>query len=632
MLRRQQHRSATRRELFWPTLAVRKWLHINSAKDSDFGADTDDDGSDSDVDNEEHCDWPFQVKVSVIMHSLFVAVVHVSRVSVGTWNVGGKLPPDDLEIKDWLDISKPADIYVIGYIFCIFVDLFPFALFLQEIIPLNAGNIFVAEDNRPVPKWENIIRETLNKIQPAKTKFKCYSDPPSPSRFKPSDDIPDIEEEISLETDSEDEEEIYPVNEESDGFNEVKDEPITGNVAFLDAEALAASDNGGSAISSPKRLDRLHCLQAEDCAGNTAAATSVKSRKLTKTLSGTERIGLSWPEPPLDLLAQFVLDRPNPFRPTKSFKNSKSFRTYNSFKSNMNGDNRGQPEAVLLSELDLESVLYRKRRSTYVRMVSKQMVGIFVTVWVRRSLRKHIQNLSVSTVGVGVMGFIGEKDADAIKRNADVHEIHRRTRFLSPSGIGLPKSIHDHEKIIWLGDLNYRINSSYDKTRELISKRDWSSLVESDQLIRELRKGRAFDGWSEGTLTFPPTYKYELNSEKYYGEDPKIGRRTPAWCDRILSFGKGMKLLSYRRTELRLSDHRPVTASYMIEVEVFSSRKLQKALTITDAEIEQEEVLEVFEDTGNDGGSRLRLGQVVAAMVFEGGLSDGFEEDGSDGG
>ncbi|KAK3001567.1 hypothetical protein RJ639_021237 [Escallonia herrerae] len=628
MLPRQHHRSATRRELFWPTLAVRKWLHFSSANDSDFSADSDDDGSDTDLDNEEHCDWPSRFKDnkealprsrrrnSETFRAQYINTKEL-RVSVGTWNVGGKLPPDDLDIEDWLDISKPADIYVIG---------------LQEIIPLNAGNIFVAEDNRPVPKWENIIRETLNKIQPAKTKFKCYSDPPSPSRFKPSDDIPDIEEEISLETDSEDEEEIYPVNEESDGFNEVKDGPITGNVAFLDAEALAASDNGGSAISSPKRLDRLHCLQAEDCAGNTEAATSAKSRKLTKTLSGTERIGLSWPEPPLDLLAQFVLDRPNPFRPTKSFKNSKSFRTYNSFKSNMNGDIRGQPEAVLLSELDLESVLYRKRRSPYVRMVSKQMVGILVTVWVRRSLRKHIQNLSVSTVGVGVMGFIGEKEADAIKRNADVHEIHRRTRFLSPSGIGLPKSIHDHEKIIWLGDLNYRINSSYDKTRELISKRDWSSLVESDQLIRELRKGRAFDGWSEGTLTFPPTYKYELNSEKYYGEDPKIGRRTPAWCDRILSFGKGMKLLSYRRTELRLSDHRPVTASYMIEVEVFSSRKLQKALTITDAEIEQEEVLEVFEDTGNDGGSRLRLGQVVAAMVFEGGLSDGFEEDGSDGG
>lgn len=51
-----------------------------------------------------------------------------------------------------------------------------------------------------------------------------------------------------------------------------------------------------------------------------------------------------------------------------------------------------------------------------------------------------------------------------------------------------------------------------------------------------------------------------------------------------------MKLLSYRRAELKLSDHRPVTATYMVEVEAFSPRKLQRALTFTDAEIENEQV------------------------------------------
>lgn len=52
-----------------------------------------------------------------------------------------------------------------------------------------------------------------------------------------------------------------------------------------------------------------------------------------------------------------------------------------------------------------------------------------------------------------------------------------------------------------------------------------------------------------------------------------------------------MRLLRYGRTELKFSDHRPVMAIYMAEVEVFSPRKLQKALTFTDAEIENEEVM-----------------------------------------
>jgi hypothetical protein len=75
-----------------------------------------------------------------------------------------------------------------------------------------------------------------------------------------------------------------------------------------------------------------------------------------------------------------------------------------------------------------------------------------------------------------------------------------------------------------------------------------------------------------------------------------------------------MKLLNYRRTELKLSDHRPVTATFMAEVEVFSHRKLQKALTLTDAEIENEEVVA---DLGNDVGmSQLRLEQVSTKLCL----------------
>jgi hypothetical protein len=49
-------------------------------------------------------------------------------------------------------------------------------------------------------------------------------------------------------------------------------------------------------------------------------------------------------------------------------------------------------------------------------------------------------------------------------------------------------------------------------------------------------------------------------------------------------------------------------ATYMAEVEVFSSRKLQKALTFTDAEIENEDN---FADLDTDVGlGRLRLEEV----------------------
>lgn len=52
-----------------------------------------------------------------------------------------------------------------------------------------------------------------------------------------------------------------------------------------------------------------------------------------------------------------------------------------------------------------------------------------------------------------------------------------------------------------------------------------------------------------------------------------------------------MRQLCYRRAELKQSDHRPVTAVYMAEVEVFVPRKLQQALTFTIAEIENEDLI-----------------------------------------
>ncbi|KAL5714724.1 phosphoinositide 5-phosphatase [Ranunculus cassubicifolius] len=626
-------------EHFWSKAVLRKWLNINNTE-SDFSADTDDEGdddadNDSNSDNEEEGTWlqksrfgnkntgkdifdynehPSKIlrrarrRKSETIRAQYINTKEL-RISVGTWNVAGKLPDDDLEISEWLDIDEPADIYVIGF---------------QEIVPLNAGNVLGAEDNRPVPRWETIIRETLNRVRPPKTKFKAYSDPPSPSKFKPFDNIIDIEDELINtdsdgdearlfdETDSEGAGEVHPLDEEYYSLDENE---------FIDARDEADTSepkekNFQRQTSFLKRFDESNS-QMQDCIGTSGPAVTYPKRRLTKTYSKPERICLSWPEPPVELLVQKVLERPKSFKAVKSFRASKSFRKSDSFNSRSDRDKEESSEIALLAELDLESIINRKRRSPFIRIASKQMVGVFLSIWARRSLRKHIHNVKVSTVGVGVMGYIGnkgsvsismsiyqtpfcficthltsgEKYGDEQRRNADVKEILRRTQFHPVAKIGFPRTIHDHERIIWLGDLNYRINLPYEQTRILISRKDWSELVEKDQLIRELKKGRAFDGWTEGALTFPPTYKYEINSDKYRGEDPKCGRRNPAWCDRILYYGKGTRLLKYERVEFMLSDHRPVKAVYMAEVEVFSQKKLQKALAFTDAELQIHDLL-----------------------------------------
>lgn len=113
---------------------MKKWLNI-SPKDSDFSADEFD--TESEVDDEERhpgrrdspahsdgkrlgrlfTDAPYKSKRRHNSETVRAQYINTKelKIHVGTWNVGGRLPPEDLEIDDWVDIDEPADIYVIGY-------------------------------------------------------------------------------------------------------------------------------------------------------------------------------------------------------------------------------------------------------------------------------------------------------------------------------------------------------------------------------------------------------------------------------------------------------------------------------------------------------------------------------------
>jgi hypothetical protein len=86
-------------------------------------------------------------------------------------------------------------------------------------------------------------------------------------------------------------------------------------------------------------------------------------------------------------------------------------------------------------------------------------------------------------------------------------------------------------RVIWLGDLNYRIALSYSEAKQLLEENNWDALFENDQLKIEGEAGRVFKGWNEGKIFFAPTYKYSNNSNEYMGDmvTSKKKRRTPAW-------------------------------------------------------------------------------------------------------
>ncbi|XP_058215076.1 type I inositol polyphosphate 5-phosphatase 8 isoform X2 [Rhododendron vialii] len=264
--------------------------------------------------------------------------------------------------------------------------------------------------------------------------------------------------------------------------------------------------------------------------------------------------------------------------------------------SNSNSTEEGSPGRPSTSSLD---------NHQYCLAASKQMVGIFLCVWVRVDLYRNISNLKVSCVGRGIMGYLGnkgsisismtlhkttfcfvcthlasgEKEGDEVRRNSDVMEILKKTRFSHACrGLGKaipPESILEHDKIIWLGDLNYRLASGCADTHELLKNNDWKSLLEKDQLRIEKRAGRVFKEWEEGRIYFAPTYKYLTNSDNYVVQisTSKEKQRTPAWCDRILWKGEGLKQIWYVRGESKFSDHRPVYSLFSVQVNFANKNK-----------------------------------------------------------
>lgn len=138
------------------------------------------------------------------------------------------------------------------------------------------------------------------------------------------------------------------------------------------------------------------------------------------------------------------------------------------------------------------------------------------------------------------------------------------------------------DRVIWAGDLNYRINAPRAVVDLLIAKGMHDVLAKKDQLSLERESARgyggspgdAFAGYREGPLNFKPTYKFDSGTDTY---DTSSKKRVPAWTDRVLfaerdtasedkrESGPGLDLRAYRSVaDLKTSDHRPVFASFVM--------------------------------------------------------------------
>ncbi|KAL4955062.1 SacI homology domain-containing protein [Aspergillus filifer] len=220
----------------------------------------------------------------------------------------------------------------------------------------------------------------------------------------------------------------------------------------------------------------------------------------------------------------------------------------------------------------------------YVLLRSGQLVGAALMIYVRTDVLKEIKNVEGSVKKTGLSGIAGNKGGCAIRfvysdtslcfvtahlaagfanydeRNNDYDTICCGLRFQRN------RSIEEHDAIIWLGDFNYRIGLPNQAVRDLVQQTNYQKLYANDQLNLQMLAGRAFQFYNEGLVTFPPTYKYDVGRDSY---DTSEKARIPAWCDRILWKGSDLRQLNYYDvSDMRLSDHRPVWASFSCTISV----------------------------------------------------------------
>jgi hypothetical protein len=128
-----------------------------------------------------------------------------------------------------------------------------------------------------------------------------------------------------------------------------------------------------------------------------------------------------------------------------------------------------------------------------------------------------------------------------------------------------------------MGDLNFRTELQRPddmpeedhkaRMRDLVSKNDWSTLNEGDELRKAIRQKDCLVGFQTLFCNFPPTFKVERRSGYTY-----IEKRRPSYTDRVL-WKTGHELeacvrpLTYEPIDtFASSDHKPIRAAFAVDL------------------------------------------------------------------
>ncbi|XP_026858661.2 phosphatidylinositol polyphosphate 5-phosphatase type IV isoform X1 [Electrophorus electricus] len=126
------------------------------------------------------------------------------------------------------------------------------------------------------------------------------------------------------------------------------------------------------------------------------------------------------------------------------------------------------------------------------------------------------------------------------------------------------------DEVFWFGDFNFRLSKDRHGVDAILNEHtgtNMGSLLQHDQLHKEMKDGSIFKGFQEAPIHFPPTYKFDIGCDVY---DTTSKQRTPSYTDRILFRNRqadDIKVVKYTScSSIKTSDHRPVVGMFQVKL------------------------------------------------------------------
>ncbi|XP_033947228.1 LOW QUALITY PROTEIN: phosphatidylinositol 4,5-bisphosphate 5-phosphatase A-like [Pseudochaenichthys georgianus] len=246
-------------------------------------------------------------------------------------------------------------------------------------------------------------------------------------------------------------------------------------------------------------------------------------------------------------------------------------------------------------------------------VTSQRMQGCLLLVFAKYFHLPFLRGVQTETTRTGLGGYWGNKGGvsarmsvfghticflnchlpahmeNSEQRMEDFESILQQQQFEGQAATG----VLDHDVVFWFGDLNFRIDElDMQVVKSAIDNNKYQMLLEKDQLNMAKDSETVLEGFQEGALKFPPTYKFDVGTDTYDTSSislsvfhPAGKKRKPAWTDRILwrlratagsalNVGKRGSMLGltsgtkvtqhYYRSymEYTVSDHKPVSSIF----------------------------------------------------------------------